>query len=216
MFLWGWASIEISMGRWSLPKSSPLEIVCHVWLSLVIWMPCLRCLCCLFSCPDACARHYLNKLNLDDFEYFWALDQRCFSWVISYFAGLRLRSQVVRCGCRSWDAVACREMRVASREMRLQVVRCGLRVARCGLQVADANAGCRSRMRMRVAGRGMRMRVAVAGCECGLRVARCDLLLPNFEGMGNSLAYAYGVSMAYLCNSFVLSGIDFIFGMVLV
>ena len=40
--------------------------------------------------------------------------------------------------------------------------------------------------------------------------------LPNVEGLGNSLAYAYGVSMAYLCNSFVLSGIDFIFGMVLV
>ena len=32
MFLWGWASIEILMGR---------------------WMPRLRCLCCLFSCPDA-------------------------------------------------------------------------------------------------------------------------------------------------------------------
>ena len=25
MFLWGWASIEISMGRWSLPKSSPIR-----------------------------------------------------------------------------------------------------------------------------------------------------------------------------------------------
>ena len=43
-------------------------------------MPCLRCLCCLFSCPDACAHQYLNKLNSDDFEYFRALDQRCFSW----------------------------------------------------------------------------------------------------------------------------------------
>ena len=64
MFLWGWASIEISMGRWSLPKSSPIRnCICHVWLSLVTWMPCLRCLCCLFSCPDACAHHYLNKLN---------------------------------------------------------------------------------------------------------------------------------------------------------
>ena len=44
------------------------------------------------------------------------------------------------------------------------------------------------------------MRVAIAKCR----------------GIGNSLAYAYGLSMVYLCNSFALSGIDFIFGMVLV
>ena len=75
------------------------------------------------------------------------------------------------------------------------------------MQVADA--GCESRDA--VAGREMRVAVA----KCGLRVARCELQLPNVEGLGNSLAYAYGVSMAYLCNSFVLSGIDFIFGMVL-
>ena len=49
-----------------------------------------------------------------------------------------------------------------------------------------------------------------------MRVARCELRLPNVEGLGNSMAYAYGLSMAYLCNSFVLTGIDFIFGMVLV
>ena len=49
-----------------------------------------------------------------------------------------------------------------------------------------------------------------------MRVARCELRLPNVEGLGSSMAYAYGLSMAYLCNSFVLSGIDFIFGMVLV
>ena len=54
------------------------------------------------------------------------------------------------------------------------------------------------------------------GSRVGLQVARCELRLPNIEGLGNSLAYAYGVSMAYLCNSFVLSGIDFIFGMMLV
>ena len=62
------------------PGCHLLETVCHVWLSFtqVIWMPWLRCLCCLFSCPDVCAHHYLNKLNLDDFEYFWALDQRFF------------------------------------------------------------------------------------------------------------------------------------------
>ena len=72
--------------------------------------------------------------------------------------------------------------------MRLQVVRCELQVVRCELQVA----------------------------KCGLRVARCELQLPNVKGLGNSLGYAYGVSMAYLCNSFVLSGIEFIFGMVLV
>ena len=51
--------------------------------------------------------------------------------------------------------------------------------------------------------------------RCGWRVARCELRLPNVEGLGSSLVYAYGVSMAYLCNSFVLSGIGFIFGMVL-
>ena len=27
-----------------------------------------------------CAHQYLNKLNLDNFEYFRALDQTCFSW----------------------------------------------------------------------------------------------------------------------------------------
>ena len=31
VFLWGWASTEISMGRWSLPKSSPIRN----------WMSCL-------------------------------------------------------------------------------------------------------------------------------------------------------------------------------
>ena len=85
---------------------------------------------------------------------------------------------------------------VADREMRLQVVRC----------VAGRE--------MRVASRETRLQVA--RCCCESRVARCELRLPNVEGLGNSLAYAYGVSMAYLCNSFVSSGIDFIFGMVLV
>ena len=61
---------------------------------------------------------------------------------------------------------------------------------------------------------GCRSRDAVAGRE--MRVASREMRLPNVEGLGNSLAYAYSVSMAYLCNSFVLSGIDFIFGMVLV
>ena len=65
---------------------------------------------------------------------------------------------------------------------------------------------------MRVVSREMR----VASREMRLQVARCGLQLPNVEGLGNSLAYAYGVSMAYLCNFFVLSGIDFIFDMVLV
>ena len=37
-------------------------------------------LCYLFSCLDECVHHYLNKLGLDDFEYFLALDQSCFSW----------------------------------------------------------------------------------------------------------------------------------------
>ena len=72
---------------------------------------------------------------------------------------------------------------------------------------------------MQVAWRLSKMLVARCGlrvARCGLRVARCELRLPNVEGLGNSLAYPYGVSMAYLCNFFVLSGIDFIFGMVLV
>ena len=60
------------------------------------------------------------------------------------------------------------------------------------------------------------MRLQVARCGCRSRDAGCESRLPNVEGLGNSLAYAYGVSMAHLCNSFVLSGIDFIFGMVLV
>ena len=61
--------------------------------------------------------------------------------------------------------------------------------------------------------------------------ARHAVESPEGIGIGESLAYAngvairwplaylwriHGVPMAYLCNSFVLSGIDFIFGMVLV
>ena len=41
-------------------------------------MPCRECLCCLWICPDAYARQYLNKLDLIGFEYFGALDQMCF------------------------------------------------------------------------------------------------------------------------------------------
>ena len=55
-------------------------------------------------------------------------------------------------------------------------------------------------MRVAVAGRGCRSRDA--GCE--MRVASSEMRLPNVEGLGNS--------MAYLCNSSVLSGIDVIFG----
>ena len=46
-----------------------------------------------------------------------------------------------------------------------------------------------------------------------------SLAYVNGVAMGWPLAYLWhihGVPMAYLCNSFVLSGIDFIFGMVLV
>ena len=61
--------------------------------------------------------------------------------------------------------------------------------------------------------------------------ARDAVESPEGVGIGESLAYANGIAMgwplaylsgihrvpmAYLCNSFVLSGIDFIFGMVLV
>ena len=63
-------------------------------------------------------------------------------------------------------------MRVASRKMRLQVVR-------CGCESRDAVVGREMRLRVArrmAAGRGMRMR---------LRVARCELLLPNVEGLGN-------------------------------
>ena len=80
------------------------------------------------------------------------------------------------------------------------------------------------------------MRVMVAGREIGLRVARCRLqvmtcrlqvatcglrdAIPKYRGIGElsglRLWRIHGISMAYLCNSFVLSGIDFIFGMVLV
>ena len=88
--------------------------------------------------------------------------------------------------------------------LRVRVARCGLRVTRCGLQVV--------RCRLQVA--NCVLRVVDAGCE--MRDASCELRLPNVEGLGNSLPYAYGISMAYLCNSFVLSGIDFIFGMILV
>ena len=52
-------------------------------------------------------------------------------------------------------------------------------------------------LNMRVAG----SRPRDAGCESRDAIAKC-------RGIGNF--------MAYLCNSFVLSGIDFIFGMVLV
>ena len=53
---------------------------------------------------------------------------------------------------------------------------------------------------MRVAGREMR----VASREMQVAIAQC-------RGIGEF----YGVPL-FLCNSFVLSGIDFIFGMVLV
>ena len=85
-------------------------------------------------------------------------------------------------------------------------MRSRLQVARCGCESRDA--GCRSRD----AGREMRLQVASASCE--LRVASCDCQMSRDWGI--LLAYAYSVSMVYLCNSFVLSGIDFIFGMVLV
>ena len=89
------------------------------------------------------------------------------------------------------------------------------------------DAGCESRhvgCESRDVGCEMRhadCRSRDAGCEsrdavCKMWVAGREMRLPNVEGLGNSLAYANGVSMAYLCNSFVLSGIDFIFGMVLV
>ena len=88
-----------------------------------------------------------------------------------------------------------------------------VRVPRCGCESRDAVAG----REMRVAGREM----WVAGCEMRvagheMRVASREMRVAIAKCIGNSLAYAYGVSMAYLCNSFVLSGIDFIFGMVLV
>ena len=41
-------------------------------------MLCLRCLCCPFACPDACAHQYLNELNLDDFEYFFSIRPEMF------------------------------------------------------------------------------------------------------------------------------------------
>ena len=59
---------------------------------------------------------------------------------------------------------------------------------------------------MRVASREMRVQIARSGLQimrCGMRVA-----IVKCRGIGESLAY--------LCNSFVLTGIDFIFGMVLV
>ena len=48
------------------------------------------------------------------------------------------------------------------------------------------------------------MRVAVAGREMRVAIAKC-------RGIGE-----FNSVPLYLCNSFVLSGIDFIFGMVLV
>ena len=57
---------------------------------------------------------------------------------------------------------------------------------------------------MRVAGRDMQVTgrdMQVAGRD--MRVASREMRLPNVEGLGNSLVYAYGVSMAYLRNSFV-------------
>ena len=84
--------------------------------------------------------------------------------------------------------------------------------------------GCRSRdavasREMWVASREMRLQVARCGCE--MRVASREMRVASRE-MRVSIAKCRGigefsgVSMAYLCNSFVLSGIDFIFGMVLV
>ena len=54
--------------------------------------------------------------------------------------------------------------------------------------------------KMRVAG----CRSRDAGCEMRVAIAKC-------QGIGEF----YGIPL-YFCNSFVLSGIDFIFGMVLV
>ena len=58
------------MGRWLLPRSSPIRncMSCLVRLGDMNAMSKMSVLRGLY--PDACAHHYLNKLNLDDFEYF--------------------------------------------------------------------------------------------------------------------------------------------------
>ena len=95
-----------------------------------------------------------------------------------------------------------------------------VRVTTCGLRYRFAGRGSMLASQSEICESIRNICRSLGDClKCGLRglrVARCELQLPNVEGLENSLAYAYGISMAYLCNSFVLSGIDFIFGMVLV
>ena len=80
VFLCDGASVDISVGRWSLPRSSP------IWN----WMSCLVRFCELNAmsrmsvlpqlCPNGYVRHYLNKQDLIVFGYFWTLDQCFFCW----------------------------------------------------------------------------------------------------------------------------------------
>ena len=55
-------------------------------------MPFLRCLCCLFSCPDGCVHHYSNKLDLDDFEYFFSTGPELFFLAQPKASNVELRS----------------------------------------------------------------------------------------------------------------------------
>ena len=79
---------------------------------------------------------------------------------------------------------------------------CRSQVNACGsITNICRSLGDRLKCESRVAGRKMQ----VASCEMQVAIAKC-------QGIGEF----FGISMAYLCNSFVLSDIDFIFGMVLV
>ena len=62
------------------------------------------------------------------------------------------------------------------------LARCGYRFAGRGSMLAGQSQIYAGRLEI----------VKNAGARCGLRVARCELRLPNVEGLGNSLAYAYG------------------------
>ena len=64
----------------------------------------------------------------------------------------------------------------------------------------------------------MRLRDAVARCGCEMRLeardASCDCQMSRVEEFSGVCLWLIH-SMEYLCNSFLLSGIDLIFGMVL-
>ena len=109
---------------------------------------------------------------------------------------------------------------VAGQEMPVAVKKCGSRVKKCGSRKCGSRVkkcGCGSRNAGQLEENAVthfrlsKMCVEVAGREMRVTSRKMRVPIAKCRGIGEF----YDVPL-YLCNSFVLSGIDFIFGMVLV